>query len=158
MQVVSGDPQRMTEGAYFETLGCSLMVERAGSKIRRIFLSDELPSENSQLAAEIIRHVTDGISCPSVELDISGFTEFRKKVSFAVMKIPRGRTMTYGELAALAGHPGAARAVGQVMAANPFAVIVPCHRVVAKQGLGGYFWGPEIKKKLLAIEAEAKNP
>jgi methylated-DNA-[protein]-cysteine S-methyltransferase len=134
------------------------MVERCGNKIRRVFFSDELPSGNSKLAEEIIRHVTYGNPCPEVELDLSGFPEFRKKVSLAVMNIPRGRTMTYGELAALAGHPGAARAVGQVMAANPFAIIVPCHRVVAKQGLGGYFWGPEIKKDLLAIEADAKNP
>jgi methylated-DNA-[protein]-cysteine S-methyltransferase len=43
--------------------------------------------------------------------------------------------------------------VGQVMAANHFAIIVPCHRVVAKRGLGGYFWGLEIKEKLLAAEA-----
>jgi methylated-DNA-[protein]-cysteine S-methyltransferase len=156
MQVISRDTQRMTEGVYFETLGCSLIIERFGNKIRRVFFSDELPSENSQIAEEIIRHVTDGNPSPEVELDLSGFHEFRKKVSLFVMNIPRGKTMTYGEVAAMVGHPGAARVVGQVMAANPFAIIVPCHRVVAKQGLGGYFWGPEIKKKLLAIEA--KNP
>ena len=49
-----------------------------------------------------------------------------------------------------------ARTVGQVTATNPFAIVVPCHRVAAKRGLGGYFWGPEIKDKLLAVEA--KNP
>ena len=146
----------MTEGAYFDKLGCSLMIDRFGNQIRRVFFSNELASENSQLAEELIRHVSTGYPCPDIELDFSSFHEFRKKVSWAVMNIPRGRSMTYGEVAALAGHPGAARAVGQIMAANPFAIIVPCHRVVAKCGLGGYFWGLEIKEKLLAMEAN--NP
>ena len=143
----------MTEGVYFETLGCSLMVEKSGNKIRMVFFSDELPSGDSLLAEEIIKHVIKGSQCPNVELDFSGFGEFRKKVSQAAMNIPRGRTMTYGEVAKIAGHPGAARAVGQVMATNPFAIIVPCHRVVARKGLSGYFWGPQIKEKLLTIEA-----
>jgi methylated-DNA-[protein]-cysteine S-methyltransferase len=64
--------------------------------------------------------------------------------------------MTYGEVAALAGHPGASRAVGNVMAKNPFVILVPCHRVVAKQGLGGFAWRLEAKEKLL--EFEASNP
>lgn len=118
------------------------------------FFSNERPSGNSQLAEKIIRHVTEGNPCLDVELDFSGFLEFRKKVSWTVMNIPRSRTC--GEVATLAGHPGVTRAVGQVMATNPFAIVVPCHRVVAKRGLGGYFWGPEIKEKLLAIVA--KNP
>jgi methylated-DNA-[protein]-cysteine S-methyltransferase len=153
MQVISGDTQRMTEGAYFEALSCSLMIERSGNKVKRVFFADERPSEDSQLAKEIIRHIIQGDPCPNVELDLSGFAEFRKEVIRAVMNIPRGRTMTYGEVAALSDHPGAAQAVGQVMAANHFAIIVPCHRVVAKRGLGGYFWGLEIKEKLLAAEA-----
>ena len=156
MPVISGDTQRVIEGAYFENLGCSLMIERSGNQIRRIFFSDERPLKKSQLAAEIIKHVIEGGPCPNADLDLSGFSEFRKKVSWAAMNIPRGKTMTYGEMAALLSHPGAARAVGQVMATNPFAIIVPCHRVVAKQGLGGYFWGRKIKEELLA--AEAKNP
>ena len=146
----------MIEGAYFETLGCSLMVERQGHQIRRVFFSSERPMDNSPLAVEIIKHVTDGGPCPDVELDLSGFAEFRKMVSWATMNIPRGKTLTYGEVAALCDQPRAARAVGQVMATNPLAIIVPCHRVVAKRGLGGYFWGLEIKEKLLALEAE--NP
>lgn len=148
----------VTEGARFEALGCYLVVERSGNKIRRIFFSEELqpPSEDSELAKDIIRYVIDDVPCPKVELDLSGFNDFQRKVISVVMGIPRGRTMTYGQVAALAGHPGAARAVGNVMAKNPFVIIVPCHRVVAKEGLGGFAWGLEVKERLLAIEAS--NP
>lgn len=165
MQVLPGDAQGMnegitvTEGARFEALGCYLVVERSGNKIRRIFFSKEQqqsPSEDSELAKDIIRYVIDDLPCPDVELDLSGFNDFQRKVISVVMDIPRGRTMTYGQVAALAGHPGAARAVGNVMAKNPFVIIVPCHRVVARQGLGGFAWGLEAKKRLLAIEAS--NP
>jgi methylated-DNA-[protein]-cysteine S-methyltransferase len=146
------------EGARFEALGCYLIVERSGNKIRRVFFSEEQqqPSEDSELAKEIIRYVTDGVLCPKVELDLSGFNDFQRKVITVVMNIPRGRTMTYGQVAALAGHPGAARAVGNIMAKNPFVILVPCHRVVAKQGLGGFGLGLEAKEMLL--DFEASNP
>jgi methylated-DNA-[protein]-cysteine S-methyltransferase len=143
----------ITEGARFEALGCYLTVERLGNKIRKVFFSAEQPSRSSELAEEIIKYVTDGAQCPEVELDLSGFDDFRRKVISVVMNIPRGRTMTYGEVATMAGHPGASRAVGNVMAKNPFVILVPCHRVVAKQGLGGFGWGLEAKRRLLEFEA-----
>lgn len=159
MQVLPGDPQGMSEmvsiveGARFEALGCCLTVERLGNKITKVFFSAEQPSRSSELAEGLVKYVTDGRPCPEVELDLSGFDDFRRKVMSVVMNIPRGRTMTYGEVAALAGHPGASRAVGNVMAKNPFVILVPCHRVVAKQGLGGFAWGLEAKKRLLELEA-----
>ena len=148
----------IVECARFEALGCYLIVERLGNKITKIFFSAEQPSpsRSSELAEGLIKYVTDGTSCPEVELDLSGFNDFHRKVISVVMGIPRGRTMTYGQVATLAGHPGAARAVGSVMAKNPFVILVPCHRVVAKEGLGGFAWGIEAKKRLL--EFEASNP
>lgn len=148
----------VTEGARFEELGCYLMVERSGNKIRRLFFSNEQqqPREDSGLVKEIIRHVTNGVLCPKVELDLSAFNDFQRKVFSVVMDIPRGRTMTYRQVAELAGHPGAARAVGNIMARNPFVIVVPCHRVVAKQGLGGFAWGLKAKERLLAVETS--NP
>jgi methylated-DNA-[protein]-cysteine S-methyltransferase len=145
----------IVEGARFEALDCYIMVERLGNKITKIFFSAEqpLPSRSSELAEGLIKYVTDGTSCPEVELDLSGFNDFHRKVISVVMGIPRGRTMTYGQVAALAGHPGAARAVGSVMAKNPFVILVPCHRVVAKEGLGGFAWGIEAKERLLEFEA-----
>ena len=147
----------MIEGAYFQDIGYYLFVERSGNRIKRIFFSEEPPSRHSELAERIIRHTIDGTNCPDVELDLSGLTEFQRKVISIVRNILPGEVMTYGKVAALAGSPGASRAVGQVMASNPFAIVVPCHRVVAKQGLGGYFWGLDVKRKLLDLEANAKN-
>ena len=64
----------------------------------------------------------------------------------------RGETMTYGEVAARAGCPRSARAVGRAMATNPFVILVPCHRVVARNGLGGFAWSPETKERMLMQE------
>jgi len=67
--------------------------------------------------------------------------------------VPPGATISYGELAELVGHPGAARAVGTTMATNPVPIILPCHRVLASDGtLGGYGGGLDMKRELLGIE------
>jgi len=142
----------MTGGALVHSLGRYILVEQSGKMVKRIYFSEEPPDEASELAEEIVAHLEKGAPCPEAELDLSGCTAFRKEVYSAVRGIPRGRTMTYGEVAAHAGHPGAARAVGRAMATNPFAVIVPCHRVVGRKGSGGYFWGKEMKEKLLKME------
>lgn len=82
-------------------------------------------------------------------------TPFRQRVWVAIRAIPRGRTATYGELATQLGS--APRAVGQACGANPFPLIVPCHRVTAASGLGGFAnaregWLLEVKRWLLAFE------
>jgi len=88
-----------------------------------------------------------------VELDLSWCTPFQRRVVEAMRAIPYGETATYGEIAALAGHPNAQRAVGSVCAGNRFALLVPCHRVVAADGLGSYgSLGPEYKRRLLELE------
>ena len=88
-----------------------------------------------------------------VELDLSWCTPFQLQVVEAMWSIPYGETATYGEIAALAGHPNAQRAVGSVCAANRFALIVPCHRVVAAGGLGSYgSLGLDYKRRLLELE------
>lgn len=90
-----------------------------------------------------------------IPLALDGQPPFRRRVYEALRRVPRGRTLTYGELAEAAGSPGASRAVGQAMAHNPFALIVPCHRVVAAGGkLGGFSanGGVCVKVRLLGIE------
>jgi methylated-DNA-[protein]-cysteine S-methyltransferase len=80
-------------------------------------------------------------------------TPFARRVLRAVAQIPYGATRTYGEIATRAGHPGAARAVGQIMARNPLPLVIPCHRVVAAGGrLGGFGGGLPLKRTLLALE------
>jgi O-6-methylguanine DNA methyltransferase len=86
-------------------------------------------------------------------LDMSGATDFQQRVWEATRRIPRGRTLTYGELARRVGSPGAARAVGQAMARNPWPVIVPCHRVVGHDGrLTGFGGGLNMKQRMLEME------
>ncbi len=88
-----------------------------------------------------------------VELDLSELTGFGRALCAALRAIPRGELVTYGELAALAGRPGAARAAGTFCARNRFPVVVPCHRVVAAGGIGGYgSLGVEYKRRLLGLE------
>ncbi|MDD2756717.1 MAG: MGMT family protein [Methanothrix sp.] len=145
----------MTSGAFVPPLGCSLLVEQQGEMVTRIYFSQELPAEPSRLTGEIAAYLEGSAPCPRAELDMSGCTDFQKQIYLLVQAIPRGETMTYGQVALRAGRLGAARAVGRAMAANPFAILVPCHRVVAKKGLGGYAWGREMKEKLLRLESRS---
>jgi methylated-DNA-[protein]-cysteine S-methyltransferase len=86
-------------------------------------------------------------------LDWTGITPFRRAVMEECARIPIGRTLSYAELAAKVGRPGAARAVGRVMATNPFPLLVPCHRVVGSDGtLHGYGGGLPMKAALLKAE------
>ena len=88
-----------------------------------------------------------------VELDLSPFTRFQLGVAERLRGVGRGETVSYGELAALAGYPNAQRAVGTFCARNRFMVFVPCHRVVAADGIGSYgSAGVRWKRRLLALE------
>jgi methylated-DNA-[protein]-cysteine S-methyltransferase len=91
----------------------------------------------------------------AIPLDMDSSPPFHRRVFEAARAIPCGATATYGALAKLAGAPGAARAVGQALARNPFPIIVPCHRVLAAGGKTGGFsaaGGVSLKLRLLAIE------
>jgi AraC family transcriptional regulator of adaptative response/methylated-DNA-[protein]-cysteine methyltransferase len=80
-------------------------------------------------------------------------TAFQQRVWKALQAIPRGETRSYSELALQLGVPKASRAVGAAIGSNPVAVVVPCHRVIGKDGsLSGYRWGVERKRKLLEAE------
>ena len=90
-------------------------------------------------------------------LDVRG-TAFQRQVWAALREIPPGETRSYGEVAAALGRPTASRAVAGACAANRLAVVVPCHRVVGADGaLRGYRWGPDLKRRLLAMEASHKR-
>ena len=96
-----------------------------------------------------------GVDVPlgDVELDLSWATSFQRAVADALRGVSRGEVVTYGELAAIAGYPGAARATGTFCAQNRFAFLVPCHRVVGAGGIGAYGTaGIAVKRRLLALE------
>ncbi|MDQ5986420.1 MAG: Methylated-DNA--protein-cysteine methyltransferase [Syntrophus sp. SKADARSKE-3] len=86
-------------------------------------------------------------------LDLNPSTTFQRKVLSRCFLIPKGRVVTYGVLALSAGTPRGARAIGTVMANNPFPIIIPCHRVIrADRSLGGFGGGLAMKKALLIHE------
>ncbi|HEY3401606.1 MAG TPA: methylated-DNA--[protein]-cysteine S-methyltransferase [Geothrix sp.] len=89
-----------------------------------------------------------------IPLDLSDLTPFQQRVAHVLRSTRPGQTISYGEVALLAGRPGAARAVGQAVKANPILILVPCHRVVAANGPGGWsaFGTPERKARLLELE------
>ena len=93
------------------------------------------------------------VSFDDVPVDLGYETPFLEACAHALRRIPRGETVTYGELAALAGAPGAARAAGSFCARNRLGLFVPCHRVVSAGGLGSYgSHGVAYKKRLLELE------
>ncbi len=116
------------------------------------------PVEGDELletVADLLRRFYGGeeVDFSGVELDWRVGTPFFRDVWRFVQKVPRGRTVTYGEVAAAIGRPRAARAVGMAMSRNPWPPIVPCHRVVGSDGgLGGFGGGLEMKKKMLEME------
>ena len=83
----------------------------------------------------------------------AGLTDFEKKVLEETSKIPFGKRLTYKDIAVKIGRRKSYRAVGNALGKNPLPVIIPCHRVVAKTGLGGFTGGLHIKKILLKIES-----
>lgn len=88
-----------------------------------------------------------------IELDLDEVTPFQAAATRTLRGVPRGEVVTYAELAALAGHPNAQRAAGSFCAGNRYGVIVPCHRVVAADGIGSYgSLGVGYKRRLLALE------
>jgi AraC family transcriptional regulator of adaptative response/methylated-DNA-[protein]-cysteine methyltransferase len=126
--------------------------------LRRRFPAALIWPGDSQLnawAERIVRFITAPGEQPDLPLDIRG-TAFQARVWRALLKVPPGKTSTYTEIAAALGQPKAVRAVAAACAANKLALLVPCHRIVRKDGdLAGYRWGIERKRKLLASESAA---
>lgn len=135
-------------GADPRTLQARLRAEFPRARLQRVdagrdeFLAPRVRAVAQRLAGR------DG----EVELDLLG-TAFQKKVWDALMRIPRGQTRSYAQIADALGTPKAARAVAGACAHNRLAVLVPCHRVVRGDGsLGGYRWGLPLKARLLERE------
>lgn len=117
---------------------------------------------NRQLSeyAAVIREFLDGkrYDLSEIPLDMTKFTNFECDVLKAARKIPFGKTVSYSKLAFMAGYPKAVRAAASVMRKNRFPLVIPCHRVIRKNGSSGGFHGEqsgenvELKKKLIEME------
>ncbi|MBT0723151.1 methylated-DNA--[protein]-cysteine S-methyltransferase [Rosenbergiella sp. S61] len=115
-----------------------------------ILMGDD--SHYEQLVAEVIGYIEQPLSTWRLPLDIQG-TVFQERVWRALRQIPLGSTASYSDIAEQLGSPKAVRAVAQACAANRLAVVIPCHRVIKRDGqLSGYRWGIARKEALLARE------
>ena len=142
-RVVLGDDPIMLEAALRDSLHAAELVRDDAA------LGD--------ISANVVALASGAALAHALPLDLLG-TAFQQRVWRELLRIPRGETITYAELAARIGAPKAVRAVGTACGANPVAMVVPCHRVVRADGsLGGYAWGLERKVRLLRDE-QLKTP
>jgi AraC family transcriptional regulator of adaptative response/methylated-DNA-[protein]-cysteine methyltransferase len=118
----------------------------------------EWPTTSLQPAAESGRLLKSVWAHPEEVPVMAIGTPFQLAVWESLRRSATASTMTYGEVALTIGRPGAARAVGQAVGANPLAVVIPCHRVVSKGKLTGYRWGLDRKRELLAWELLRRDP
>ncbi len=119
--------------------------------------ADYVPNLLPQLQRQIQRYFDGRPIDFRTRLDLTNRTPFHQTVLRACAAIPYGETLTYGQLAELAGHPGAARAVGSVMAGNTIPLIIPCHRVIAAAGRPSGFSAPggtHTRRRLLQLESQ----
>ncbi len=144
--------------AYRTILGTVYITERSGY-ITSISINGSVPQgvteKETPLIAETAEQIGEYLAGErrsfTVPFKQSG-TEFQESVWDALSNIEYGKTQTYGEIAESIGHPGAYRAVGSACGKNHLPLIVPCHRAVASNGIGGFSCGLDVKTKLLLIE------
>lgn len=143
-----------SKGLAFLTLQPEGALERLGAFARK--RGGELPPESEcpfleRSARELGEFAGGERTAFELPLDLFG-TDFQRAAWKAMTEIPFGETRTYGELAESLGSPGGMRAVGAAAGANPVAIVVPCHRVLARDGLGGFSGGMDNKRALLVHE------
>lgn len=148
---------------YLKTPIGVLRIETEKDKIREIYvlrdgehISDE-PCAKEPLMEEAKRQLEEYFEGRrqdfELELDFERGSEFQQRVWKALTQIPYGETMSYGQVAKAAGSPKGARACGNAVGANPFLIVVPCHRVIKGDGtIGGFSSGLDKKRVLLDLE------
>jgi len=118
-------------------------------RLSQVDFPNEIPDE---FTSEHLRDVLAQLG--RLELIFDQGTPFQQKTWSRMQKIPWGSALTYGQLASQIGSPRAVRAIGAACGANPLPLIVPCHRVLAEDGIGGFSGGLHWKQKLLELESE----
>jgi methylated-DNA-[protein]-cysteine S-methyltransferase len=132
-------------------------AEQAEEELRLSGASEPAsPRDAGEWPEKLRRYARNEAAALDGTLDLTQGTPFQQAVWRALLEIPCGETRTYGQIAEQIGRPRAARAVGQAVGANPLPIIVPCHRVVASDGLGGFGGGLAMKKRLLKLERASR--
>lgn len=120
---------------------------------------DIMDKKSPEIEEKIKNYLGSSREITGIEPEFLTGSEFEKKIWKAAFSIPSGVTTSYGKLAGMAGYPSAARAAGNALGKNPIMIIVPCHRVIRGDGgIGGFFAGTNLKKKLLQLEALGIKP
>lgn len=141
---------------FVQTLGCYVMIEyTSGLRSISFVKSKDTIKERKTLdiTFELELYFKGEKIDFSCDVDISHLSPFTQEVLEETRKIGYGKTIPYSELAKNIGCRGA-RAVGGALARNPIPIIIPCHRIVAKNGIGGYSAGVDIKTRLLELESQ----
>jgi methylated-DNA-[protein]-cysteine S-methyltransferase len=128
--------------------------EKKFVKSLELYLGDEVKKSKPKLTAEL-KQITDYFKGKRKSFNMRVFlrgTAFQTKVWLEIAKIPFGKTITYSELAKRVKSKNAVRAVGSACGKNPVPIVIPCHRVLAKNSIGGFGGGVGLKKKMLALE------
>ena len=162
----------------FGTVGLAWKETQAGPQVLKVLLPrDQMPTEQviqslfvgahprpcpeiTALGERISRFLEgEDVVFPLEMLALETRQPFQRRVLLAEYQIPRGWVSTYGRIAAHLGTPGAARAVGNALAHNPFPIVIPCHRAVQSDGsLGGFQGGVRMKRALLELEGVDFSP
>lgn len=156
--------------AWWEEAVLAFVLPGADDEATSHALTRRIPEAERQEPSAFARTTIDAVrrllagdqpDLRSIKVDLDSAPPFERRVYDLLRQVGPGETITYGELAARAGSPGAARAVGAAMARNPVPVIIPCHRVLAGGGRSGGFSAPggvSAKFRLLQIEQAGKSP
>jgi methylated-DNA-[protein]-cysteine S-methyltransferase len=118
---------------------------------RALVVGNDAPPVLKDTATQLEEYFAGERTEFDVAMELDG-TAFQREVWAELSRIPYGETISYGELARRVGRPKGPRAVGQANGKNPIPIIVPCHRVLASNGIGGYGGGLPMKRTLLAVE------
>jgi methylated-DNA-[protein]-cysteine S-methyltransferase len=157
--MIAAETQRGLACLAYEDLhgGADPLLERIAAEISpRVVLA---PAKLDRVRRELDEYFAGTRKDFDLEIDLALAKPFARRILAATARIPFGATSTYGEVAAEAGSPGAARAAGGALGSNPIPIVVPCHRVLARNGtLHGYTGGLHRKQRLLELEGVLTRP
>lgn len=156
---------------YIGYLGCSVIIDGDEGSVSSVSfgkkvgnghgITDSTSTDgtyNHPVTRDILRYFNcENPDFSKYDIDLGMLTRFERRVLEETRRIRFGEVVTYGELARRAGT-NAVRATGNALARNPVPIIIPCHRVIAAAGIGGYSGGLLIKKKLIKLERAAVQP
>lgn len=142
---------------YAQPIGRWVAVEEITGVVKTVHFIEDRNGKTRithPVSLDLLRYFNgETVDFSMYDVDLSGFTPFQQHVLTAVRNIGWGTSITYSELAGLIERPLASRAVGTALSKNRAPVIIPCHRVVSKNGTGGFSYGIEMKTTLLDLES-----